>query len=101
MGKTKDPVGTRRETRPVGWAKDGLPLWRKHKEGWEDGRSGPKNAEPSEFRLRTGIELAVYAAAFLLVFTLGFGAAFFTSLAFSFAANSCLTLAAMASVSTL
>lgn len=22
---------------PVGWVKNGLPLWRKHQEGWEDG----------------------------------------------------------------
>ena len=46
-----------------------------------------------------------YAAAFLTVFGCavagGLGAAFFAVLAFSFSANSCLTLAAIASVSTL
>lgn len=77
---------------------DGFRRWRKHEEGREDGLKR-KNAEPPPQAPHKN-ELMVYAAAFLLPFTLGFDVAF-ASLVFSFAANSCLTFAAIASVSTL
>ena len=72
------------------------------REGWENGQVNMKRAEP----VVAGSALAVglvdgYAAAFFAVFGCGLGTAFFTALAFSFAANSCLTFAVMSSMSTL
>jgi hypothetical protein len=52
-----------------------------------------------------GFDLVDYAAAFLIgllgAFVGGLGDAFFSAVAFSFAANSCLTLAVIAATSTL
>ncbi len=61
-----------------------------------------KNAEPVLLAPRKIPRcLGFYAAAFFAGFDADFGAGFFVPLAFSFAANSCLTVAEMASTSTL
>lgn len=69
---------------------------RERKQGWEDGRRTKKSGA-SNLRLRLGLRLNLGYAALLVLLDV----AFFTSLAFSFAANSFFTVAAMASVSTL
>jgi len=67
-----------------------------------DERPGTENAEPMLLGPREGFDLdGYYAAAFLVGFEADFGAAFLLALLFSFAANSCLTVAEMASTSTL
>lgn len=92
--------------RPSGWARDGLPFKREHKQGRDDGQPDKKKAEPVLSAPHSDLGwVGGYAAAFFVAFGCalagGLGAAFFTVLAFSFSENSCLTLAAIASVSTL
>jgi hypothetical protein len=69
---------------------------RERPSGWEDGRT-KKRACPEADSLSS---LSGYAALRGLL-AAGFGSTFFSDLAFSFAVNSCFTLRAMASVSTL
>ena len=71
----------------------------------EGGRTGTgqKNAEPFAGSAMGfgGMEGYAAAAAFWVRLGAGLGAAFFVSLALSFAANSCLTFAVIAATSTL
>ena len=84
---------------------DDLLLKREHEQGRDDGQPEKMKAEPVLLAPHSVRLIGGYAATFLAVFDCafagGFGAAFFAVLAFSFSANSCLTLAAIASVSTL
>lgn len=86
----------------VGWAKDAAPMFfRGIRKGRADGQQS-KGMRSRSCWLRVAIlDIRVYAAVFLTDFDCGLGAAFLILLDFSFAANSCLTFAAMASVSTL
>jgi len=72
-----------------------LSLWRERPSGREDGRTKKRAAR------RLARSLRFFYAALRGLLAAGFGSTFFCSLAFSFAANSCFTLRAMASVSTL
>lgn len=79
---------------------------RGHLTGWADGQPNMKNAEPVLLAPLKVLLVDRYAATdFFAAFGCGvaavFGVAFFAALPFSFAANSCLTVAEMASTSTL
>jgi hypothetical protein len=75
---------------------------RGHRVGVGTRATGIGNAEPVLLAPhRVSIWSGVYAAAFFAGFDAGFGAGFLVALAFSFAANSCLTVAEIASTSTL
>ena len=94
---------------PAGRVNDAAPA------GWQEPRKRAgrragtqKDAEPVSCRPRASVQvglkvrpLADFFALFACCLAGGFGAAFFAVFALSFAANSCLTFAAMASVSTL
>ncbi len=88
---------------PAGWEESDLP----HTAGARArvGRAGQKYAEPDRSSSAMGFDSGDYAAAFLIAllgaFVGGLGVAFFSVLAFSLAANSCLTLAVIAATSTL
>jgi len=64
--------------------------------GWEDGRAQKWRSTVADPRIDSCLQ-----AAFLTFGGMAFAAGFGASLAFSFAANSCLTLRLMASTSTL
>ena len=77
-----------------------------HRTEWADGQPNMKNAEPVLLAPLRVLLVDRYAAtdffaAFGCGFDAGFGAVLFAALPFSFAANSCLTVAEMASTSTL
>ena len=81
-----------------------LPSGRSIERGWEDGQVGTKMRSLYRARLRRVLSLADdYAAVFLAVLASGlaggFGSGLAAFLALSFAANSCFTLRATASVS--
>ena len=86
----------------VGWAQDAAPMLFR---GITQGRAnGQMDAEMRSRYcwLRTRLPVGSgYAAAFFTDFDADLGEGFFVALAFSFAANSCLTVAEMASTSTL
>lgn len=67
----------------------------------EGGKTGKRNGPAGETGPMSGMDSGYAASVFFAALTAGLGAAFLTGLAFSFAANSCLTLAVRASVSTL
>lgn len=63
--------------------------------------AGHENAEPLAGSAKGFLSLAGYAAAFFVDFAAGLGAGILLAFPFSFAANSCLTVAEIASTSTL
>ena len=86
---------------PLGGPKMPPRLRRGIGQGWANGQSDIEMRSRSCW-LRERLPVGRgYAAAFFVGFDAGFGAAFLLAFPFSFAANSCLTVAEMASTSTL
>ena len=92
---------------PVGRMMPFLPHGRSHARRWEDGQANKKmrglwlQTPRKCFGWIEDQAATRFFAAFVCCLPGGFGSAFFAACALSFAANSCLTFAAMASVSTL
>ena len=81
--------------KPVGWEKHGAPV------SWSDLQGGKTGAQKWRSAVADPRIDSCPQAAFLTFGCVAFAAGFGASLAFSFAANSCLTLRLMASTSTL